>query len=224
MDVFKINELLQENEIIKRKINELKKKLNLKNYQGSKQQEIKYTINKLKEVYILNQSRISNLSEIKAGTFAQLVCNILNKTNLRYKVKCVNLNYPQNSKAYRVLQEYNKYTKGRFLVVTNRDIKVSDIVVLDDITLIPIAHIQNQFDTNLVTEYDFAILENKIINIFNNPDLENANFSCLDVRTFTLGNPGEVDKHNNIFSKLKNEIKKELGIFTVKDMQTEKQL
>lgn len=223
MDISRINELLQENEQIRTKIIELKRKLNLKNYNSKQKEELKDTIKNLKEAYILNQSKCCNLSEMKAGTFARLVCKHLNKLNLNYKIKCACLNLPTNTKEFISLKHLRGQTKSNCLVITNREIKPSDEISLNDFGVIPIAYSQNYFISNMINDY--AILENKIISLFESPDNIKDCYILGDIKTFNLGKAGETNKSSNSFLKLKNQVKEELGIWAKqKEIKEEKQL
>ena len=214
MDISKINELLKENEKIQHKIGELKRKLNLKNYNQEQKKELNYIINTLKNLYIENQSICSNLSEMKAGTFANLVCKILYKKDPNYKIKCLSLKFKNASKVSTILKHYTNQVNDTFLVVTNREFGRLAEIPEGDISLIPIAYLQSQFATGNVTESDLVILENKNIQLFDNPDLDNIYTIISDIKTFNLGKAGEEDKVKNSFTKLKNEIKAELGIWS----------
>jgi len=214
MDILRINELLQENDEIKQKIINLKRKLNLKNYQGSKKEEIKYAINKLKKVYVANQSICSNLSEINAEKFAKLVLKKLKKKDPNYRIKCANLNFAHNSKTYHVFTHYKNQTCGTFLVITNRDIQPTDQASLDDFNLIPISYMRNPVNSSNDGFFDLAVIQNQNIKLFNNPDIDNACAFISDIKTFNLGEAGENYKAKNNFTKLKEEIKAELGIWS----------
>ena len=195
MDILRINKLLQENEEIKQQIINLKRKLNLKNYQGSKKEEIKYAINKLKKVYVANQSICSNLSEINAEKFAKLVLKKLKKKDPNYRIKCANLNFAHNSKTYHVFTHYKNQTCGTFLVITNRDIQPTDQASLDDFNLIPISYMRNPVNSSNDGFFDLAVIQNQNIKLFNNPDIDNACAFISDIKTFNLG-----EIHKNYFN------------------------
>ena len=225
MDISKINELLKENEDIKQKIIKLKRKLNLKNYTNEQKEEINYLIKKLMEVYVKNQSICSNLSVIKAGTFAKLVCNKLNKFDLKYKAKCISLNLPKESRAFSILKHFKNQENGIFLIVTNKEIQSSDEISLHDKNIIPIAYLQSYYAVNYVDEYDLAILENQKIELFTNPSTENPYNIISGINTFNLGKAGETYKTNDFFAKLREELKTELGIWSkATDVKTKNQL
>jgi len=224
MDISRINELLQENEQIRTKIIELKRKLNLKNYNEQQKEQIRLLIKKLKGEYIKNQSICSNLSEIKAETFANLICRKLNKKHLNYRVQCVNLKFPKESQIAGVLDHYKNRATGMFLVVTNREVKSTEELPTNDLSLIPITYTIDHYSSNISNPFDLAILGNKKINLFNNPDVSKVVFMS-NLKMFNLGNAGENEKVGSSFTKLRNEIKDDMGIWTKQsEIKEERQL
>lgn len=226
MDVTRINELLKENNQIKIKIVEIKRKLNLKNYTEQQKEEFKKIISSLKEMYRVNQEKCSTLSSMKATSFAKLVCKILNRENSnKYEVALATLNYPEQSITYNVSKHFRNESKGVFLVVTNRKINEKEVVSLDDPTLIPIAYSSSFFYHNMLDEYTFFVMEQEQVSLFESQDLNEVFKSKDGIKLFNLGFAGEKEKTDLHIAKLRESVMNELGILTNTDLKkVEKQL
>lgn len=212
MNISKINELLQENEKIKSKIIEIKRKLNLRNYNKEQKAEFSKIINMLEDVLLDNQYEISTLSTIKASEFARIVCKVLNRQRKGYEVKNAWLNFPKNSNISTISKYFKNEDKGLFLVVTNKKPNTRDVVSLDDINQIPIAFSPTQINYNGVDDHTDILFEYQHINLFKNQDLITSLEYESDVKTFDL----DVDKNekmNNKILELKLLVKNELGIW-----------
>ena len=223
MNISKINELLTENIKIKRKIGEIKRKLNLKCYNLVQKQELNKIISKLEGVYFHNQEECCRQSVMKAGTVAHLVCKVLNREyGCHYNVATAVLNYPEDS-AYTNMTKYFKgVAKGTFLVVANRKIRKDDVVSIDNIDIIPILYSSSFVNDNYPDEYTYYVLEQQEINLFESVDLNNVFAYEEKMKTFNFGVAGNKDKLSPEILKLRENVKKELGIVSNNMLETSK--
>ena len=223
MDIAKINQLLIENEKIKAKIVEIKRKLNLKNYTQSQKQEFLKILKMLRSMYILNQENCVTLSKIKAGKFANIVCHVLNKENgYKYEVKTVALKYPYNSMRMSMARAYNKETGSAFLVVKSRNVKKNEEVPLNDKSLVPIAYLSGYYGDDYFDEYTDLLLEQQEINLFEYETLETLLFD-KDTKMFNFGVASKKEKLCSDILKLRESVKKEMGILTQQELKIQKQ-
>lgn len=215
MNILRINELLKENEMIKTKVGEIKRKLNLKGYNQQQKEELKKIIAELKDVYLKNQEECCVLSKMKAGQFANLVCKVLNREHgCSYKVVSATLNYPPNSTYAKMAKHYRNESHGVFLIVTNNKTKSNDVVSTENICQIPIAYMSGYITTNYVDEYTDFLLEQQDICLFASPNMNKIFEHNNAIKTFNLGEAAKIDKTNIAMKKLKESIKKELGILS----------
>ena len=223
MDIAKINELLIENEKIKAKIVEIKRKLNLKNYTQSQKQEFIKILKMLRDIIALNQEKCATISKIKAGKFANIVCRVLNKEyGYQYEVKTVALNYPYNSMRMAMARAYNNETSSAFLVVKSRKVKKNEEVSLNDKTLLPIAYLSGYYGDDCFDEYTDLLLEQQEINLFEYETLETLLFD-KDMKMFNFGVASKNETLENDILKLRESVKKEMGILTKQELKVQKQ-
>jgi hypothetical protein len=208
MDIAKINELLIENEKIKAKIVEIKRKLNLKNYTQSQKQEFIKILKMLRDIIALNQEKCVTLSKIKAGKFANIVCRVLNKEyGYQYEVKTVALKYPYNSMRIAMARAYNNETSAAFLVVKSRKVKKNEEVSLNDKTLLPIAYLSGYYGDDCFDEYTDLLLEQQEISLFEYETLETLLFLLItflflfaDQRTKAIAMPIRTAQQTVLYS------------------------
>ena len=223
MDIAKINELLIENEKIKAKIVEIKRKLNLKNYTQTQKQEFIKILKMLRDIIALNQEKCATISKIKAGKFANIVCRVLNKEyGYQYEVKTVALNYPYNSMRMAMARAYNNETSSAFLVVKSRKVKKNEEVSLNDKTLLPIAYLSGYYGDDCFDEYTDLLLEQQEINLFEYETLETLLFD-KDMKMFNFGVASKNETLENDILKLRESVKKEMGILTKQELKVQKQ-
>ena len=223
MDIAKINELLIENEKIKAKIVEIKRKLNLKNYTQTQKQEFIKILKMLRDIIALNQEKCVTLSKIKAGKFANIVCRVLNKEyGYQYEVKTVALKYPYNSMRMAMARAYNNETGAAFLVVKSRKVKKNEEVSLNDKTLLPIAYLSGYYGDDCFDEYTDLLLEQQEINLFEYETLETLLFD-KDMKMFNFGVASKNETLENDILKLRESVKKEMGILTKQELKVQKQ-
>ncbi len=225
MDIAKINELLNENEKIKQKIIELKRKLNLKNYTKIQKGEFEKLIKVLQSMFYSNQNECVSLSQMSATQFAEIVKKTLNKNNYgNYEIKFQLLEFDKNNIYGQVLKHFNKEKRCVYLVVANKNAPRSKILNVNDINNIPISYLDGMIKPESADEYIKFLLEQKKMSIFEDVCFDEEWQEYHSIKTFNLGKPSVEDKTRPAqIRKLCELIKQELGIYNTFNHVEEKQ-
>lgn len=225
MNIAKINEFLVENERIKAKIVEIKRKLNLRNYSEEQKSEFRKILKMLKEMFHNNQYSCVELSKTSAYNFAEIIKKALNKSKCgMYEISYQVLNFNNQTSYANVLKHFRKQDRAVFLVVTNKNASHTNMLTLDDINNIPIVWMNELVQTDIIDTYTRFMLDKKKVSIFNDVSFSEDWEDHHTIKTFNLGKPSVVDKTKTPqMRKLCELIKQELGIYNSLSQTQEKQ-